>query len=715
MKKTSSFSVSSVSGTTTNIFTLPYTTANVIEQKLASSTVSLNPFGVSIIEGVAKLNPPMDNWVDNTQAPGIVIADPSLQIFQQTNGVNILNAGDFTTIPGTQSSTSSTQGVSGGIVTTTNTYASQLNNITSGSYSQVSSTVGSNNGYITNIAVLPYIRSQQLIFKAKGLLVNAPVSAWFDGDSINDYITSPNTIELTGVKGTFKEDDVVGFFFSNVFYPTARVISVYKYPSSTNARLYVADVIGAPTYTSTNVIQNAQYNSSGVYTGSTANGTINGASTSLSVSGQISGVGGSYTPVGGGSALQIYRVMNTHDWGTFMNQYAVWGNLSRTATFNASYTITVDVAANYTLIGTASCATTIRIDGNTVLSVSNPKTTTTAVVYLTSGSHTVSWTSTGSAGSLNGVAVVAKDTNENIVYESTVPPNVTYDSVAQEIIMPNGGAWFTGVTKFKLDAKASSTSNYYVGAKIRLTSKFVYGYTTETATYVPPPRGGGGGGCFTKDTIVMIDGGKKKKISEIMIGDKVLNWNKTSFNTVKFIEKIMDTELGSLYAPNKKDEAFATINHPIYINGELCSPISDKVYEMYPWLGKTKQIEPAKISPAKGEIVYNLWVDGDGTYTVNGYGTTSIIGDGGVLRIAAEKGEITDEYAAKLLMKFISKGKNAVYGAYVLNKFFGHLNIGFVRNVMIQAFKDDTKPILQKTVMSIFKIIGKIACIINNK
>jgi hypothetical protein len=715
LKQTNSFAVSSVSGTSTNIFTLPYTTANVIEQKLASSTVSLNPFGVSIIEGIAKLNPPMDNWVDNTQAPGIVIADPSLQIFQQTNGVNILNAGDFTTIPGTQSSTSTSQRVSGGIATTTDTYASQLNNITSGSYSQVSSTVGSNNGYITNIAVLPYIRSQQLIFKAKGLLVNAPVSAWFDGDSIDSYITSPNTVELTNVQGTFKEDDVVGFFFSNVFYPTARVISVYKYPSSNNARLYVADVIGAPDYTPTSVIQNAQYNSSGVYAGSTANASINGASTSLAVSGQITGVGGSYTPVGGGTAFQIYRVMNTHSWGTFMNQYAVWGNLSKTATFNATYNIDVDTAANYTIIGTASCATTIRIDGVAVLSVSNPATTTSNTVFLSSGTHSVSWTSSGSAGVLNGVALVAKDPDGNIVYESTVPPNVTYDSVAQEIIMPNGGAWFTGVTKFKLDAKASSTPNYYVGAKVRLTSKFVYAYTTETATYVPPPPRRRGGGCFTKDTIVMIEGGKNKKISEIVIGDKVLNWNKTSFNTVKFIEKVIDTELGSLYSPTEKYEAFATINHPIYIQGELCSPISDIVYEMYPWLGRTKQIETARVAPAKGELVYNLWVDGDGTYTVNGYGTTSIIGDGGVLRIATERGDITDEHAAKLLMKFISKGKNTVYGAYLLNKFFGQSNKNFGVSVMIQAFKDDTKPILQKIVMTTFKVVGKIACIINNK
>jgi hypothetical protein len=212
----------------------------------------------------------------------------------------------------------------------------------------------------------------------------------------------------------------------------------------------------------------------------------------------------------------------------------------------------------------------------------------------------------------------------------------------------------------------------------------------------------------------MIDGGKKKKISEIKVGDRVLNWDKTEFNTVRFIEKIMDTELEYLYAPTKKDKPFATINHPIYMNGELCSPMSDKLKDIYPWL-KTKQIEPAKVVPAEGKLVYNLWVDGDGTYTVNGYGTTSIIGDGGVLRIAAERGVITDEYAAKLLMKFIGGGKNTVYGAYILNKFFGRVQSSIVTSIMIHAFKDDTKPVLQKTVLGIFNVVGRIAGIINNK
>ena len=728
IKKTNSFSVSSIGGTHTNIFTLPYTTANVVVQQLASSTVSLNPFGVSIFQGVAKLNPPMDNWVDNSQVPGIIVTDPSIQIYQQTNGVNITNSGDFATIPGTtSSSTTKTSTAANRVITTnstTTTYTSQLQNITTtGNYSQVSSTIGSSNGYLTNIAILPYIRPQQLIFKSKGLLVNAPVSTWFDGKNVDEFITSPNTIELTGVTGKFKEDDIVGFYFSNKFYPTGRVVSVYNYPSTTNVRLYVAALLGAPQYTSTNIIQNAIFNASGVYISSTASGTLNAATsvTQLTTSGAVSGVGGSYTPVGGSSVLQVYKVQNSSGWGTFLNQYGVWGDLNRSATYSASFVINAPTAATYTIYGSATGlagGAVVKVDGVSKLTLNNPTTTSTVPVALTAGDHTFSWIANNTAGTPAGIAVIAKDAAGNIVFDSTSPPNLIYDSVAQEIVLPKGGAWFTGVTKFKLDGKASNVEDYYVGSKVSVTSKFLYQFTTETATYVPPSpakSGGGGGGCFTEDTMVMLDNGKKKKISEISIGDRVLNWNKTEFNRVLFIERIMDTDLKGLYAPRKSDKPFATLNHPIYIDGELSSIDSEAVYEMYPWLGKTKQFTPFKTIPAQNKLVYNLWTDGDGTYTVNGYGTTSIIGTGGVLRLIANRNQITEERAASLLVKFTNAGKSTVYGAYLLNNYFGKVDNAIANSILVKAFKDDNNIITQKAVMTLFKVVGKLACIITNK
>ena len=53
-----------------------------------------------------------------------------------------------------------------------------------------------NNGYITDISVLPFIRSQQVVARAKGMLFNTPVSTHFDGSNVNNYVRNANIIEL---------------------------------------------------------------------------------------------------------------------------------------------------------------------------------------------------------------------------------------------------------------------------------------------------------------------------------------------------------------------------------------------------------------------------------------------------------------------------------------------------------------------------------------
>jgi len=207
----------------------------------------------------------------------------------------------------------------------------------------------------------------------------------------------------------------------------------------------------------------------------------------------------------------------------------------------------------------------------------------------------------------------------------------------------------------------------------------------------------------------------EKKIIDIKVGDKVLNWNETSYNTVTMIESILDTKSKGLYAPQKGDKCFATINHPLYINGKLSSIDSEKIYEMYPWLGKTVQIKPHKVIEAEGKMVYNLWTDGDGTYTVNGYGTTSIIGDGGFLRLCVDRNIFTSEYVCELIVKFAEYNMNTAYGAYLINNLFGKLDIKLVNMLLVRSFKDDKNPIIQKIMLGLFKFVGKIACLINNK
>ena len=532
VSNTNNYTINSIQGIQTNIFTLPYTTANVVVQPLASSTVSVNPFAVIVQQGVAQLNPPMDNWVDNTQAPPILITDPSMQVYQQSGGVNLINSGDFQTIPGTSSSVSSSVSVAnhgafngpfgstvGYTATTTSTYATGQQNITSSAYSPVSSIYGVNNGYLTNIAVLPYVRPQQIVVQASGLLVNTPITAVFDNKIVNQYMTTPNTIELTGVTGTFKAEDIIGFYISNNFYPIARVINVYNYPNGTQARLYVSDIIGAPTTVGSTTLQNGTFDVNGNYIvgSATASATVTPSSIiSINMSGEIAGVGGTFSPTNAYSGATysttgnlVYAPTNGA-YCSFLNQYGVWGDSNQSSSYQASFAFTATSTGTYTIQSSCDNYATVTITNTSssvlaTLSVSGYTSVYTGTVSLTSGQvYYVNWSATNLGGPAS-IGVVILDPSNTQVFASTSPPNLTYVNPGTQTIMPLGGAWFTGVTKVYLGPNASSISNYYAGSTINISSKNIY-QQTIAATYTPPPpapSGGGGSsyGCVVATTL----------------------------------------------------------------------------------------------------------------------------------------------------------------------------------------------------------------------
>ena len=274
-----------------NYFTLPYTTANAITQRFASRTVNANPFSYATREGVLTLSPNVDNWVDTNYSPSLLITDPNLQIFRaNTQAINVLSAGDWKTISGTTTVSSSGTVEGHGInwspfgfvgyqATTTTTNLKQVKSDVLGPYDKLGNTYALDNNYITDISILPYIRPQQVVVRVNNMLFNTPVGVRFDNTDVSNYVRKTNVIELTGVTGSFKEDQVIGYL-SGTFYGTARVVGVYNYPGTTNTRLYVAADGQATKYSSTGstsgTIQNGFFDASGTYVplSATANGTI---------------------------------------------------------------------------------------------------------------------------------------------------------------------------------------------------------------------------------------------------------------------------------------------------------------------------------------------------------------------------------------------------------------------------------------------------------
>jgi hypothetical protein len=661
LANTNTFAISSISGTQTNLFTLPYTKANVIVQPLASSTISVNPFNVVIQEGVTQLNPPMDNWVDNNQAPAILITDPSMQVYQQSAGINYTNMGDWHTIPGTSTSTSTTQnfenhgrfnGPYGGNIgyseTITNTYGSQLQNITSSGYAAVPPGTAINNGFLTNIAVLPYIRPQQIVIKSKGLLVNTPISTFFDGKDVGQYMSAPNTIELLNVNnanGGFQENDIVGFYLAGTgsFYPVARVTGVYNYPNGTSCRLYVAKIIRTADTFGTTTFQNAKFDSNGNYISTSASGTLSSNYIiNLHQSGTVSGVGGGYANVLAGSATtQYYVAPDVGNYSSFLNQYGIWGDQDNSANYNAAFPVVFTNAGAYTVTVACSGSATAYYDGAGMGGVGpTPTEPQVSSVAITTGTHTISWSAASSGTTTSAFAMTMHDPFGNLVFDTTNPVYystfATPTGVVSEIIMPGGGAWFTGVTQVKLGQDASSVTNFYAGSTINITSKYVY-EVTVAATYVPPPPapsggGGGGGCCFDPEALVTMADGTQKKIKDIIIGDCVMNQNH-DFNTVLGIET--PTIRNRLMYKFNNTWAFVSEEHPLLTTNGWAAFNPESWAVEKEWVGKLNKIEIGTVIITKdGEevvtsietecqpedyIIYNLMLDGDHTYIVEGF------------------------------------------------------------------------------------------------
>ena len=125
----------------------------------------------------------------------------------------------------------------------------------------------------------------------------------------------------------------------------------------------------------------------------------------------------------------------------------------------------------------------------------------------------------------------------------------------------------------------------------------------------PSSGGGGGGDCVTDITMITleskveIDGQVKKvyyekPISEIKVGDYVVNKNKTQTNKVEFIEKLEKTDW-DLYTPTPDTDPFATINHPLWVDGECVAVDVD----LYPWIEKLRPLRDAKTEPVGERIV----------------------------------------------------------------------------------------------------------------
>ena len=457
---------------TSNLFTLPFTKQALIKQTLASNTISVNPFNVVLYEGHAYLNPQMDNWINTNQPPDINITHPNFQFNQVGGGLNIINGGDWKALTGTETVRTSPIG-----------YINQ-------------------DGITKNTSVSPYIRSQEIIVRATGLLENTPISCFFDGKKVDEHMTHVNTIELKNVvgPGLFKDDDIIGFYDTGLskFWPIARVVSVTYVPGdNTKVILSIAHhLIYPPATVATTTVRNANFDKDGNYIGSSASGELKSETgiQSLHNNGTVTAVGGTWTDKVQQTPTFIFKSPFINGATSFLNTYGVWGDQNYNIAYSATYKFKVVTAGIYKLTGSHNGTVgTISIDGTERITGLNTATKTQEIV-LSIGEHSVSWVTTKTDLKTIGAVAITIEKNDIglLIWDSNDPNDLEYMSVGTnepnltKTSLIGGGAYYSDVTKISLDSVANAKENSaYVGTKITFKTTYIYQFKYG-ALYIPP-------------------------------------------------------------------------------------------------------------------------------------------------------------------------------------------------------------------------------------
>ena len=186
-----------------DLLTLPYDGNSYIEQPYASTTVNLNPFEIIPFVGRMELNPPIDEWMDTTKQPDLVVDLPGSYDTLTTlasEGVLKLNMGtvwngwnDYWSGSVKETNRQVDRTLSGNQLKTTTTINTEqrVKQRRSGIRTAlVPNTIKNSLGdRVTSIAFVPYIRAKDVEFTAKGLKPNSRFFSFFDTVNVSDNVT----------------------------------------------------------------------------------------------------------------------------------------------------------------------------------------------------------------------------------------------------------------------------------------------------------------------------------------------------------------------------------------------------------------------------------------------------------------------------------------------------------------------------------------------
>ncbi len=231
-----------------DIITLPILSNEVlIKQDYASRLENINPFAIFTFLGNVTINPPSDEWFETERLPDLInnvegnynaVRDAAIASGQiGTNGLGTVWSAwqnewagvpvsqnvTFVSTSGTKTVTSSASGQSlqvdiggegggGRRVVEVQVTAQQIGQSRFGIETNLVQkvdyeTVGDR---VVSTAVIPYIRSRNILVQSKGLKPNTRFWAYFDSVDISSYITPCAKLVYTVNSGTFDDSTNVG-------------------------------------------------------------------------------------------------------------------------------------------------------------------------------------------------------------------------------------------------------------------------------------------------------------------------------------------------------------------------------------------------------------------------------------------------------------------------------------------------------------------------
>jgi len=243
---------------TGNLITLPYTTTPIITQPYASRIENINPFSIFTFLGNVELNPPSDTWFEVNRRPDIVQNQEgdfnTIATLAEKAGVlgTVWNAWE-TQWTGTSVTTRDYAGYNpygatggdyslnggwgryAGSYTVTDTTATVVGQSRTGVNTKVVAKIDTQlvNDRVLSTAVIPYIRSRNILIQTSGLKPYTKFYPFFDNVAVDAYCTPATKITYSGAVD-FDSTSNVGANTTD----TARLIN-----GDTNICLNTGDVV----------------------------------------------------------------------------------------------------------------------------------------------------------------------------------------------------------------------------------------------------------------------------------------------------------------------------------------------------------------------------------------------------------------------------------------------------------------------------------------